>query len=161
MEQNDERRILGQMVRFQNQAAVRIDNDRVNRREIDLGGISPHNQGQEKENKLLFHVPLLDTAVRPADGSTETANSDFTKQTFHLPGCKTRWMGLFDVSKTKTTKKVNGNAPPHFFWLRSTPLLFDATSSNSGAFWRSLAQAHLTVAGLVSRPLPITDLTAA
>jgi hypothetical protein len=32
VEQNDERSILGQMVRFQNQAAVRINNDSVNRR---------------------------------------------------------------------------------------------------------------------------------
>src|ERR1700745_3909362 len=55
MEQNDERRILGQMVRFQNQAAVRIDNDRVNRREIDLNGTNPRSQGQEKEKKRLFH----------------------------------------------------------------------------------------------------------
>jgi hypothetical protein len=113
MEQNDERRILGQMVRFQNQAAVRIDNDCVKRREIALGGISPRNQGQEKEKKRLFHVPLLDIAVKPADASTDTANSDFTTQTFHLPGRKTRWMGLLEVAKTKTAKKVNGNAPSH------------------------------------------------
>ena len=108
VEQNDERRILGQMVRFQNQAAVRIDNDCVKRREIALCGISPRNQGQEKEKKRLFHVPLLDIAV-----STDTANSDFTTQTFHLPGRKTRWMGLLEVAKTKTAKKVNGNAPSH------------------------------------------------
>jgi hypothetical protein len=50
MEQQDERRILGQMVRFQNQAAVRIDNDCVN----GLGGTSPRSQGQDKENKALF-----------------------------------------------------------------------------------------------------------
>jgi hypothetical protein len=112
LEQNDERRILGQMVRFQNQATVRIDNDCVNRREIALGGISPRNQGQEKEKKRLFHVPLLDIAVKPADASTDTANSDFTTQTFHLPH-KTRWMGLLEVAKTKTAKKVNGNAPSH------------------------------------------------
>src|SRR4029077_16768416 len=55
MEQNDERRILGQMVRFQNQAAVGIDNDCVNRREIDLHGTNPRSQGQEKEKKRLFH----------------------------------------------------------------------------------------------------------
>ena len=55
VEQNDERRILGQMVRFQNQAAVRIDNDCVNRREIDLHGTNPRSQGQEKEKKRLFH----------------------------------------------------------------------------------------------------------
>jgi hypothetical protein len=109
LEQNDERRILGQMVRFQNQAAVRIDNDCVKRREIALGGISPRNQGQEKEKKRLFHVPLLHTA----DASTDTANSGFTTQTFHLPGRKTRWMGLLKVAKTKTAKKVNGNAPSH------------------------------------------------
>jgi hypothetical protein len=106
LEQNDERRILGQMVRFQNQAAVRIDNDCVKRREIALGGISPRNQGQEKEKKRLFHVPLLDIAVKPADASTDTANSDFTTQTFHLPGGKTRWMGLLEGAKTKTAKKV-------------------------------------------------------
>src|SRR5262249_15755468 len=58
MEQQDERRILGQMVRFQNQAAVRIDNDCVN----GLGGTSLRSQGQEKENKGLFHVPLFDTS---------------------------------------------------------------------------------------------------
>jgi len=62
MEQQDERRILGQMVRFQNQAAVRIDNDCVN----GLGGTSPRSQGQDKENKALFHVPLLHTVVEPA-----------------------------------------------------------------------------------------------
>ena len=58
MEQQDERRILGQMVRFQNQAAVRIDNDCVN----GLGGTSLRSQGQDKENKALFHVPLFDTS---------------------------------------------------------------------------------------------------
>jgi hypothetical protein len=62
IEQQDERRILGQMVRFQNQAAVRIDNDCVN----GLGGTSPHSQGQDKENKALFHVPLFHTVVEPA-----------------------------------------------------------------------------------------------
>jgi len=56
VEQNDERRILGQMVRLQNQAAVRIDNDFVNRREIDLGGTNPRSQGQEKEKKRLFRL---------------------------------------------------------------------------------------------------------
>jgi len=50
MEQQDERRILGQMVRFQNQAAVRIDNDCVN----GLGGTSLRSQGQDKENNALF-----------------------------------------------------------------------------------------------------------
>src|ERR1700731_153885 len=80
------------MVRFQNQAAVRIDNDCVKRREIALGGISPRNQGHEKEKKRLFHVPLLHTAVKPADASTDTANSDFTTQTFPPPRRKTRWM---------------------------------------------------------------------
>jgi hypothetical protein len=54
----------------------------------------------------------LDIAVKPADASTDTANSDFTTQTFHLPH-KTRWMGLLEVAKTKTAKKVNGNAPSH------------------------------------------------
>jgi hypothetical protein len=58
MEQQDERRILGQMVRFQNQAAVRIDNDCVKRREIALGGTNPRSQGQEKEKKRLFHFAL-------------------------------------------------------------------------------------------------------
>jgi hypothetical protein len=28
-------------------------------------------------------------------------------------GRKTRWMGLLEVAKTKTAKKVNGNAPSH------------------------------------------------
>jgi hypothetical protein len=55
VEQNDKRRILGQMVRFQNQAAVRIDNHCVNRREIDLHGTNARSQGQEKEKKRLFH----------------------------------------------------------------------------------------------------------
>ena len=58
MEQQDERRILGQMVRFQNQAAVRIDDDCVNRREIDLSGIDPRSQGQQKDEKRLFHFAL-------------------------------------------------------------------------------------------------------
>ena len=58
MEQQDERRILVQMVRFQNQAAVRIDKDCVN----GLGGTSLRSQSQEKENKRLFHVPLFDTS---------------------------------------------------------------------------------------------------
>src|SRR6476660_9440418 len=105
MEQNDERRILGQMVRFQNQAAVRIDNDCVKRREIALGGISPRNQAQEKEKKRLFHVPLLDIAVKPADASNDTANSDFITQTFHPPWRKTRWMGLLEVAKTKPRRR--------------------------------------------------------
>src|SRR4029077_16097228 len=126
LEQNDERRILGQMVRFQNQAAVRIDNDCVKRREIALGGISPRNQGQEKEKKRLFHVPLLDIAVKPADASTDTANSDFTPQTFNLPGRKTRWMRLLEGAKKKNAKKVNGNAPSHLlrgsvFWREQPP----------------------------------------
>ena len=55
VEQNDERRILGQMVRFHNQPAVRIDNDCVNRSVIDLHGTNPRSQGQEKEKKHLFH----------------------------------------------------------------------------------------------------------
>ena len=55
VEQNNERRILGQMVRFHNQAAVRIENDCVNRSVIDLGGTNPRSQGQEKEKKRLFH----------------------------------------------------------------------------------------------------------
>ena len=55
VEQNDERRILGQMVRFHNQATVRIDNDCVNRSVIDLHGTNPRSQGQEKEKKRLFH----------------------------------------------------------------------------------------------------------
>src|SRR4029077_9542583 len=137
IEQNDERRIRGQMVRFQNQAAVRIDNDCVKRREIALGGISPCNQGQEKEKKRLFHVPLLDIAVKPADASTDTANSDFTTQTFHLPGRKTRWMGLLEVAKTKTAKKVNGNAPSHLlrgfvFWREQPP---NQTLEPTRVFW--------------------------
>jgi hypothetical protein len=111
LEQNDERRILGQMVRFQNQAAVRIDNDCVKRREIALGGISPRNQGQEKEKKRLFHVLLLDIAVKPADASTDTANSDFTTQTFHLPGRKTRWMGLLEVAKQKPRRRLMATRP--------------------------------------------------
>src|SRR3984893_5810708 len=89
------------MVRFQNQAAVRIDNDCVKRREIALGGISPRNQGQEKEKKRLFHVPLLEIAVKPADASTDTANSDFTTQTFHLPGVK---QDGWDCSKSRKQK---------------------------------------------------------
>jgi hypothetical protein len=55
VEQNDERRILGQMVRFHNQAAMRIDNDCVNRSLIDLGSTNPRSQSQEKEKKRLFH----------------------------------------------------------------------------------------------------------
>src|ERR1700739_3360593 len=94
------------MVRFQNQAAVRIDNDCVKRREIALGGISPRNQGQEKEKKRLFHVPLLNIAVRSADASTDTANSDFTTQTFHLFGRKTRWIGLLEVAKQKPRRRL-------------------------------------------------------
>src|SRR5262249_15089809 len=58
LDQNDERRIRGQMVRFQNQAAVRIDNDCVKRREIALGATNPRSQGQEKEKKRLFHFTL-------------------------------------------------------------------------------------------------------
>src|ERR1700693_472573 len=111
LEQNDERRILGQMVRFQNQAAVRIDNDCVKRREIALGGISPRNQGQEKEKKRLFHVPLLHTAVKPAHASTDTANSDFTTQTFHLPGRKTRWMGCSKSRKQKPRRRLMATRP--------------------------------------------------
>ena len=58
MEQNDKRRILGQMVRFQDQTSVRIDNDRVKRREIAWGGTNFRSQGQEKEKKRLFHFAL-------------------------------------------------------------------------------------------------------
>jgi len=86
MEQQDERRILGQMVRFQNQAAVRIDNDCVN----GLGGTSPRSQGQDKEKKRPFHVSLFHTVVKPARASTNTANSDLTAQTLHLPKCKAK-----------------------------------------------------------------------
>jgi hypothetical protein len=136
------------MVRFQNQAAVRIDNDCVNRRVIALGGISPRNQGQEKEKKRLFHVPLLHTAVKPADASTDTANSDFTTQTFHLPGRKTRWMGLLEVAKTKAAKKVNGNAPSHllrgFVFQREQPLKNRKASSGSGSVPKSPPTANLT-----------------
>src|SRR5215469_1142789 len=90
MEQQDERRILGQMVRFQNQAAVRIDNDCVN----GLGGTSLRSQGQDKENKALFHVPLFHTVVKPAHASTDTANSDFTEQTFHLSRVQSKTNGI-------------------------------------------------------------------
>src|ERR1700730_12906811 len=93
------------MVRFQNQAAVRIDNDCVKRREIALGGISPRNQGQEKEKKRLFHVPLLNIAVKPAD-ATDTANSDFIAQTFHLHGRKQDGWDCLKSRKQKPRRRL-------------------------------------------------------
>src|SRR5215472_5530382 len=79
MEQQDERRILGQMVRFQNQAAVRIDNDCVN----GLGGTSLRSQDQAKENKALFH---------PFISHRKLSTS---------PGCKAKRMELIEIAKTK------------------------------------------------------------
>src|SRR5580765_4126486 len=90
------------MVRFQNQAAVRIDNDCVKRREIALGGISPRNQDQEKEKKRLFHVPLLHTAVKPADASTDTQRTVISqRKLFTSPGVK---QDGWDCSKSRKQK---------------------------------------------------------
>ena len=55
VQQNDERRSLRQMVRFENQTAVRIAIDCVNRRERDFGGTNPRSERQEKEKRRLFH----------------------------------------------------------------------------------------------------------
>src|SRR6476659_1588048 len=115
MEQNDERRILGQMVRFQNQAAVRIDNDCVKRREIALGGISPRNHGQEKEKKRLFHVPLLDIAVKPADASTDTANSNFIAVTHDgTPAAISNGKNEYRIDLTRTSSAAASEGAPGY-----------------------------------------------
>jgi hypothetical protein len=101
MEQNDERRILGQMVRFQNQAAVRINNDCVNRRVIALGGISPRNQGQEKEKKRLFHVPLLDIRSNPQTQAPTQRTVISKRKLSTSPGVK---QDGWDCSKSRKQK---------------------------------------------------------
>src|SRR4029077_5149695 len=102
LEQNDERRILGQMVRFQNQAAVRIDNDCVKRREIALGGISPRNQGQEKKKKRLFHFPLLDIAVKTRRRQAPTQRTVISQRKLSTsPGVK---QDGWDCSKSREQK---------------------------------------------------------
>src|SRR5262245_22786174 len=80
MEQQDERRILGQMVRFQNQAAVRIHNDCVN----GLGGTSLRSQGQDKENKAHFHVPLFETSKPLHVYATLESRRALPRLLFHL-----------------------------------------------------------------------------
>jgi hypothetical protein len=64
------------MVRFQNQAAVRIDNDCVKRREIALGGTNPRSQGQQKEKKRLFisHLASRSNENKLSDGHQERAS---------------------------------------------------------------------------------------
>jgi len=102
---------------------VRIDNDCVN----GLGGTSPRSQGQDKENKALFHVPLFHTVVKPAHASTDTANSDFTAQISTSLGCKAKRMELIEIAKTKIAERTNGKAPSHL--LRAASVVWSRVES--------------------------------
>ena len=117
MEQQDKRRILGQMVRFQDQAAVRIDNDCVKRREIDWGGTNPRRQGQEKEKKNLFHVRLFHTAVTPHTPAPTQRTVILLRKLSTSSGVK-QTNGLIKVAETKTPDKALPNQSlkptPHY-----------------------------------------------